>query len=96
MQPYVEQWMAGSPVAIVASWLPSPLKDDAPSFVPRDPKLDRRSMQTHFLEVDPSTCWERYEQLATDLLDSDLGHVAWAAPFIPTIVGTDTYTDQLW
>ena len=26
--------MADSPVAIVASWLPSPLKDDAPTFVP--------------------------------------------------------------
>ena len=94
MQAYVEKWLADSPVAIVASWLPSPLKDDAPSFVPRDPKLDRRSMQTHFLEADPSTCWERYEQLANDLSASDLGHVAWAAPFIPTIVGTDTYTDQ--
>lgn len=96
MQSYVEKWMAGSPVATVASWLPSPLKDDAPTFVPRDPMLAFRSMQTHFLEVDPSTVWDRYEQLATDLLASDLGRVAWAAPFIPTIVGTDTYTDQLW
>ena len=24
------------------------------------------------------------------------GVVSFAAPFLPTIVGTDTYTDQLW
>ena len=30
--------------------------------------------------------------LATD----GLGEVIWSSPFRPTIVGTDTYTDQLW
>jgi hypothetical protein len=27
---------------------------------------------------------------------SGLGTVTFAAPFLPTDVGTDTYTDQLW
>lgn len=36
------------------------------------------------------------EYPTTDLLSSDLGRVAWAAPFIPTHLGTDTYSDQLW
>ena len=26
----------------------------------------------------------------------DLGQMLWTAPFIPTIPGTDTYTDELW
>jgi hypothetical protein len=28
--------------------------------------------------------------------DAGMGEVIWASPFKPTIVGTDTYTDQLW
>jgi hypothetical protein len=27
---------------------------------------------------------------------SGAGNLLWAGPFIPTVVGTDTYTDQLW
>jgi hypothetical protein len=27
---------------------------------------------------------------------SGAGRVTFAAPFLPTIVGTDTYTDELW
>jgi hypothetical protein len=27
---------------------------------------------------------------------SGLGTVHWAGPFIPTIPGTDIYTDELW
>ena len=32
----------------------------------------------------------------TGLADAGAGKVVFAAPFLPTIVGTDTYTDQLW
>ncbi|MEZ5165429.1 MAG: hypothetical protein R2695_02695 [Acidimicrobiales bacterium] len=35
--------------------------------------------------------------LYADALEaSGVGRVTFAAPFLPTIVGTDTYTDQLW
>src|SRR5262249_40881974 len=47
-----------------------------------------------FLQSDPRECWSRFpahtESYAT--LDAEL---VFAAPFIPTIVGTDTYVDQL-
>jgi len=40
--------------------------------------------------------WSRFHTYADNLAESGLGTVEFAAPFIPTIVGTDTYTDQLW
>ena len=33
---------------------------------------------------------------AKDIEQSTAGAVTFAAPFIPTVVGTDTYADQLW
>jgi hypothetical protein len=35
-------------------------------------------------------------QLGADVEASGLGRVVFAAPWIPTVVGTDRYTDQLW
>jgi hypothetical protein len=37
-----------------------------------------------------------FEEQAAAVEASGLGRVVWASPFIPTIPGTDTYTDQLW
>lgn len=33
---------------------------------------------------------------ADAVADSGAGVVRWASPFIPTVPGTDRYTDQLW
>ena len=34
--------------------------------------------------------------MAAEVAGSGLGRVLWASPFIGTVPGTDTYTDQLW
>ena len=39
---------------------------------------------------------EPLQRLRRKINESGLATVVLAAPFIPTIVGTDTYTDQLW
>ena len=57
---------------------------------------DERLMHLFFLDADPRTCWDRFVSYADAIETSGLARVALAAPFIPTIVGTDTYTDQLW
>jgi hypothetical protein len=54
------------------------------------------TMQLFFLEDDPRACWDRFVDYAARLEASGVGTVTSAAPFIRTVVGTDTYTDQLW
>jgi hypothetical protein len=94
---YLPTWLPGSPVASVSSWVPIPLQDTKPDFVPDGgPAADRRSLHLHFTECDPLDCWDRYTTLAADLHASGLGRLALAAPFIPTVIGTDKYVDELW
>jgi hypothetical protein len=99
----VEEWLdanmpgllAGGPVASASKWGALPLLDSAPSFVPRDPDADKRSLYLFFLEEDPRADWERFRQWAKQVDTSGVATVIFAAPWIPTVVGTDTYTDQL-
>ena len=49
-----------------------------------------------FLEAAPDEVWDRFRAYADGLAAAGKGNVRFAAPFLPTIVGTDTYTDQLW
>jgi hypothetical protein len=53
-------------------------------------------MQLLFCEVNPADCWDRVRAYAEAVDASGLGRVVFCAPFRPTIIGTDTYTDQLW
>ena len=77
--------------------VPLPLLDDAPPDVPRTPNADRRFLQLHFLDHTPDQGWaDGYANYGEQLNASGLGTHLWTAPFIQTIVGTDTYTDQLW
>jgi hypothetical protein len=47
-----------------------------------------------FLEDDPTACWDRlFAPLAAEI--SAVGEVLFAGPFIPTVVGTDRYCDEL-
>jgi hypothetical protein len=93
---YLPGWLPGSPVATVSNWTPIPLLDTKPDFVPVDPAGDRRALQVHFVDTDPLDVWDRYRWLADDLAASGVGTVAIAMPFIPTVVGTDRYVDELW
>ena len=55
-----------------------------------------RILQLCFLEEDPRSCWGAFRDYAKAVDAGGVGKATFAAPFIPTIVGTDTYTDQLW
>jgi hypothetical protein len=96
-QQYLPSVLPGSPVATVLAFSPLPLLADAPGDVPRDAAADRRVLLLHFVDEDPSGSWEAVvAPQATGLADAGLGRVVWASPFIGTVPGTDTYTDQLW
>ncbi len=87
----------GSPVALVLSFSPLPLLGEAPGVKKSDDDTDRRFLQLHFLDADPSESWsERYAEHGAELEASGKGRLLWSSPFIPTVVGTDTYTDELW
>jgi hypothetical protein len=89
--------LAGSPAALCLGLDPEPLPDDAPSYVPRPSGLDRRSLQLFFLEEPPADSWESlFASQDTWLRSRGLGQVSYAAPFIPTIPGTDRYANELW
>lgn len=91
---------APSPVATVASWRPIIPRvaegTQAPMELGSGPGTPARSMQLCFVEDDPARIWDRIHDYAGAIDATGLATVRLAAPFIPTIVGTDTYCDQLW
>jgi hypothetical protein len=93
---FLPGWLPGSPVATVSSWSVIPLLDTKPDFVPVDPRGHLRTLQVHFLEDDPLAAWDHQRRLADALSASGLGRVAFAAPFVPTDIGTDRHVDELW
>ena len=103
----LDAWLAESylpavttgPVAMSLRWepIPMPVRKGEGVKVLDTPGLDRRLTVLHFLDEDPRACWastfgaDRGERVA----EGGLGRVVLAAPFIPTIPGTETYVDQL-
>jgi len=86
--------LADSPIAMCLSFTPKPLQADAPGDVPRSD--GERFVHLYFLETDPKDAWADHFARHGELLEaSGLGRVEWATPFIPTLPGTDTYTDAL-
>jgi hypothetical protein len=74
--------------AIRIRWSPMPLLVDAPG-VAKDEGGPDRFLDLYFLEADPEDVWDQFADVGGDPA------VEWIGPFIPTIVGTDTYTDEL-
>lgn len=98
---WTEKWSAGAMTQpwgpdLILDATPLPLLDDAPPDVPRTLNADRRFLQLHFLTGDPRDGWgDGYARFGADLESSGLAKHLWTAPFIQTVFGTDTYTDQL-
>ena len=92
--------MDGSAVASMVSWsyvTPSAgATDRAPMDLGTPPGPPERRVQLFFLEDDPAEVWPRFRDYGAGLAAAGAGEVVFAAGFRPTIVGTDTYTDQLW
>jgi hypothetical protein len=94
----ITEWVQSRPLPSdqVVTFTPIPLLGNAPSDVPRDEAKDR-FCHLYFVEGDPVAIWdEQFASLGDDLAATGLGTVVFASPFIATVPGTDTYTDQLW
>jgi hypothetical protein len=89
----------GGPVDLVLDWrpiIPKGSEGDAPMELGTGPGTRQRSLQLLFCRDDPRARWDEVRELVARIDESGLATVRLAAPFIPTIPGTDTYTDELW
>jgi hypothetical protein len=84
------------PVALVLSFRGVPLPPDAPVSQPGTDGADRRELQLWFADAEPADWWDAVGDHADAVAESGTGRIRWASPFVPTIPGTDRYTDQLW
>lgn len=87
---------ADGPVAKVAGFTPIPLPEGAPVTQPENPGHDRRLVLLAFLDQGPEEAWPAVRTLVEHLEGTGRATASWAAPFLPTVPGTDRYTDQLW
>jgi hypothetical protein len=96
-QEHLPSLLAGGPARLVVAADPLPLLVDAPGDVPRSEADDRRQLTLWFLDTGPDAAWEEVvDEHCRALEASGLAEVAGAMGFLPTIPGTDTYTDRLW
>jgi hypothetical protein len=87
---------ADMPVALVLSFRGVPLPPDAPVTQPGTEGAEARELQLWFADTEPGDWWTAMSDYADAVAESGTGVVRWASPFIPTVPGTDRYTDQLW
>jgi hypothetical protein len=78
------------------AWDPIPLPPGAPVTQHGMEQLDRRAVVLRFVPGAPTDVWDAHRAAAGALDAGGRTRVLWTAPFIPTIPGTDIYTDQLW
>jgi hypothetical protein len=89
------QRLAGSAGAMTLLFAPYPLPEDKMAYVEDVPGLERRLTLLTFTEVAPDECWATFAGFGAAVANAGRGRVELAAPFIPTIPGTNTYVDQL-
>ncbi|HTT85938.1 MAG TPA: hypothetical protein VMF60_01100 [Acidimicrobiales bacterium] len=95
-QDHLPSLLPRSAARLVIAADPLPLLVDAPGDVPRTEADDRRQMTLWFLDAEPAEAWEVVVAHRRALESSGRARVVAALPFVPTIPGTDTYTDALW
>lgn len=108
-QKQLEAWLAdegrellfgkSSTIDQIQNWrpiIPKGSEGDAPMELGTGPGTRQRSMQLLFISGDPAAELDRVRSYCDALESAGIGTVRLVAPFIPTIPGTDTYTDELW
>jgi hypothetical protein len=88
------------PAHLALVWSPVPLAAGAPVTQQGIDRLERRSLILSLLREEPGAgagaAWGDHRRVCEHLDSSGVARVLWSAPFVPTVPGTDRYTDQLW
>ncbi len=92
--------LASSRVACAAVFSPHPTEGSPTQNAPMDlgsaPGGPERRLLLFFLECDPREEWERFRSLSGSVDGSGIARTLFFGPFLPTVIGTDTYADELW
>jgi hypothetical protein len=95
----VPELLAGSAIEIASSWTPSAGEND-PKDVPMDLGSPaggpERTLQLFFTRGDVVDALPALRRYTERIEAAQLADVLLVAPFLRTVVGTDTYVDQLW
>jgi hypothetical protein len=96
----LRELLEGSTIEIASSWTPRPefrnSRDSAPMALGSPGGQENRLCQLFFVHGDVRDTLPSFRRY-TDRLESDgIADLQLAAPFLRTVVGTDTYVDQLW
>ena len=87
--------LAGSPIALCLAFLPvEPVASRVPG-VGGVANQERLVTLLWFLDVDPRRCWSRFTGHGDAIAAGSGARLLLAAPFVPTIPGTDIYVDEL-
>ena len=87
------------PVDLVLDWrpiIPKGAEGEAPMELGTGPGTRQRSLQMMFCKGDPRDDWDTVIAAVERIDAAGPAAVRLVAPFIPTIPGTDSYTDELW
>ena len=87
--------LEGSPIAMATVFEPMPLPGSTPTYVKAVEGVGKRITVLYFLESGPADCWDLFTGDGKAADASGLGRLEFAAPFLPTVPGTDKYVDQL-
>ena len=87
--------VAGTPMALCLGFFPDLLPPTPVPGVPMAPNQERLITLLWFLDVDPRRCWSHFLDHGRAIAEGGRAELLLAAPFIPTIVGTEAYVDEL-
>jgi hypothetical protein len=68
----------------------------SPMSLGTDGGSPERLLQLCFVEKEPTDVWDAFRAYGQTIDAGGVGRLTFAAPFIPTDVGTDRSTDELW
>jgi hypothetical protein len=96
----LKQLLDGSAIEIASAWTPRPefrnSRDSAPMALGSPGGADNRLCQLFFVAGDVRDSLARLRTYTDGLAADDLADTLLVAPFLRTVVGTDTYADRLW
>jgi hypothetical protein len=96
----LDELLAGSSVEIASSWTPRPefrnSRDSAPMALGSPGGQENRLCQLFFVTGDVRDSLERFSRYTRAVDSQGLADAALVAPFLRTVVGSDTYVDQIW